>query len=95
MPNHRVHLVGSIPAADAEAAMRMVGSALGDLLTRIPDGETGKRLDWITWLEPVFRDHPAFEKSGREFRVHDAAAAHTRYRISCATPRLLRETVMP
>ena len=27
---------------------------LGPHLKRIPDGKTGERLDWITWLEPIF-----------------------------------------
>ena len=43
-----------------------VSAALGPYLKRIPDGETGERLDWITWLEPLFAQHPAFEPSGRD-----------------------------
>jgi hypothetical protein len=34
-----------------------VSAALGPHLKSIPDGETGERLDWITWLEPVFARH--------------------------------------
>ena len=56
---------------------RQVSAALGPRLKRIPDGETGERSDWITWLEPVFADSPALEKSDEVFRLHaDRHAAH-------------------
>ena len=63
--SHQVHLVGSVPPPDARAVFSTVSAALGPHLKSIPDGETGERLDWITWLEPVFSRHPAFEPSGR------------------------------
>ena len=54
-----------------------VSAALGPRLKRIPDGETGERADWITWLEPVFANSPALEKSDEVFRLHaDGDAAH-------------------
>jgi hypothetical protein len=59
-----VHLIGSVPLANAQAVFETVSAVLGSRLKRIPDGETGERSDWITWLEPVFANHPAFEKSG-------------------------------
>lgn len=46
---------------------------LGPRLLRIPDGETGERSDWIAHLEPVFANHPAFEKSDEVFRLHPTA----------------------
>jgi hypothetical protein len=49
-----VHLVGSVPGTGAADVFERVSAALGPRLKRIPDGETGKRADWITWLEPVF-----------------------------------------
>ncbi len=58
-----------------------VSRALGPHLRRIPDGETGERGDWITWLEPIFANDPALEKSDEVFRVHAGAGAHTRYRL--------------
>ena len=58
-----------------------VSAALGPRLKRIPDGETGERADWITWLEPVFADNPALEKSDEVFRVHATATPRTRYRL--------------
>ena len=76
-----VHLVGSVPLADAREVFATVSRALGPHLRRIPDGETGERGDWITWLEPIFANDPALEKSDEVFRVHAGAGAHTRYRL--------------
>jgi hypothetical protein len=76
-----VHLVGSVPGASAAEVFERLGAALGPRLRRIPDGETGARQDWITWLEPVFAACPALEKSGEVFRVHAAASPRTRYRL--------------
>jgi len=42
-----VHLVGSVPLASADQVFESVGSILGPLAKRIPDGETGFRLTWI------------------------------------------------
>jgi hypothetical protein len=65
-----IHLVGSVPMANAQDVFAQVSAALGPRIKRLPDGETGERGDWITWLEPVFADNPAFVKSGEFFRVH-------------------------
>ena len=46
-PSRTVHLVGSIPLGSADAVFEVVGSILGPLVKRIPDGETGERLKWI------------------------------------------------
>jgi hypothetical protein len=56
-----------------------VSAALGPRLLTLPDGETGERLDWITWLEPVFRDNPAFELSDDVFRLHAGVPGRRRY----------------
>jgi hypothetical protein len=76
-----VHLVGSVPMASAREVFETVGAALGPRLRRIPDGETGARADWITWLEPVFANSPALEKSGEVFRLHATATPRIRYRL--------------
>ena len=76
-----VHLIGSVPLADASTVFETVSAALGPRLRRLPDGETGRRLDWITWLEPVFADNPALEKSDEVFRVHATGTARARYRL--------------
>ena len=58
-----------------------MSAALGPRLKRIPDGETGERADWITWLEPVFANSSALEKSDEVFRLHAAATPRIRYRL--------------
>ena len=78
---HDVHLVGSVPLANAEEVFTTVSAALGPRLKRIPDGETGARSDWITWLEPEFADNPALEKSDQVFRLHAQATPRVRYRL--------------
>ena len=69
MPRN-VYLVGSVPMASAADVFEQVSAALDPRIKRLPDGETGPRGDWITWLEPVFADNPAFQKSCEFFRVH-------------------------
>jgi hypothetical protein len=76
-----VHLVGSVPLNDARSVFETVSAVLGRNLKRIPDGETGERSDWITWLEPVFADNPALEKSDELFRIHATGTARIRYRL--------------
>ena len=81
MPQRHVHLVGSVPLADAATVFETVSAALGPRLRRIPDGETGERSDWIAHLEPIFADNPALEKSDEVFRLHPTAPGRTRYRL--------------
>jgi len=76
-----VHLVGSVPLASARDVFTDVSAALGSHLKRIPDGETGERSDWITWLEPAFADNPALERSDELFRIHATGTARIRYRL--------------
>ncbi len=52
------HLVGSVPLADAETAMRAVAATLGRALVTMPDGETGARKDWIAWQYGVLAATP-------------------------------------
>ncbi len=76
-----VHLVGSVPMANAQAVFETVSAALGHRIKRLPDGETGDRQDWITWLEPVFADNPALERSDEFFRVHATGTGCHRYTL--------------
>jgi len=76
-----VHLVGSVPLSGARQVFATVSGVLGSRLKRIPDGETGERSDWITWLEPAFSGNPALEKSDELFRVHATGTARIRYRL--------------
>ncbi len=56
-----VHLVGSLPAPDAEQAMRTALHRLGDQLRTVPDGETGERRNWIVHIVESLRAHPDLE----------------------------------
>ena len=78
---HDVYLVGSVPMENAEAVFGAVSGALGSRIKQIPDGETGERLDWITWLEVVFANSPALEQSDELFRVHATGTGRKRYRL--------------
>ena len=78
---HDVHLVGSVPLADAEAVFTQTAGMLGAALKRIPDGETGERSSWVGWLSVVFAANPALELSGEVWRVHEQASGHHLYRL--------------
>jgi hypothetical protein len=78
---HDVHLVGSVPLANAQQVFVTVASALGPSIKRIPDGETGERLSWVGWLGSVFAAIPQLELSDDIWRVHEAASAHRLYRL--------------
>ncbi len=56
-----IHLVGSVPLADAEQVFRTVAGRLGPHLRRLPDGETGKRADWIRFIQAMLAAHPDME----------------------------------
>src|SRR3974390_268235 len=76
-----IHLVGSVPMADAQEGFQSVSGALGHRIKRLPDGETGARRDWIPWLEPVFSENAAFQRSGEFFRVHASGTGRERYTL--------------
>jgi hypothetical protein len=78
---HNIYLVGSVPLQIAREVFETVSAALGPRIKRLPDGETGARGDWITWLEPIFSEHPAFQKSGEFFRVHASGTGRERYAL--------------
>ena len=60
-PRGRVHLVGSVPLTDAETVMRTASTVLGAHLSRLPDGETGVRANFINWQWRNFAENPLFE----------------------------------
>lgn len=74
----RTGLVGSVPLANAEAVFRATTETLGARLRRVPDGETGDRLQWIWWQWGILASHPAFvggtDSDGRP-RAHLANGA--------------------
>jgi hypothetical protein len=56
-----IHMVGSIPLEDAETVFRTLGGRLAGHMTRIPDGETGRRRRWISFINDQLKDHPDLE----------------------------------
>jgi hypothetical protein len=64
-----VLLVGSVPLGSSSAVFEAVGTKLGKLIKRIPDGETGARKDWVVWQADVFKKAKGLEPgSTRELR---------------------------
>lgn len=57
----RLHFVGSIPLPSSEHVFRLLGTQLGQLLRRMPDGETGERMLWIKFQQKMLFEHPAME----------------------------------
>jgi hypothetical protein len=50
-----------VPLASTEDVFRTLAGALGDRLSRMPDGETGERRRWIWWQRAMLERHPAME----------------------------------
>ena len=80
-------LVGSVPLSDTEAVLRTVSGALGDRLRRVPDGETGPRLDFIGWQSDLFLRHPQLEPSGEIGRYNPRPRSRLRAGVSAADVR--------
>lgn len=59
-----VHLVGSVPLENAETVIKTCCSMLGETLSRVPDGETGIRSNWINWQRDILGAHPAMHLVG-------------------------------
>ena len=78
---HDVHIVGSVPLADAEQVFTTLAGALGPALRRIPDGETDERLSWVGWLSSVFAAVPQLELTDETWGVHETASRHRLYRL--------------
>lgn len=63
-PRRSVHLVGSVPLANAADVFRMVTDTLGADTRRLPDGETGPRRNWINFQYALLTQHPQLEFAG-------------------------------
>jgi hypothetical protein len=81
MSPREIYLVGSVPLTTAAEVFETVSGKFGTLIKQIPDGEVGERTDWISHLELLFRDNPAFERSEETFSVHSSATRRMRYRL--------------
>ncbi len=56
-----VYFVGSIPLKDSEEVFTLLSRELGDVMRRIPDGETGQRQFWIKYQQNLLQQHPDME----------------------------------
>lgn len=59
-----VHLVGSVPLTSAADVFEAVGCHLGALIPRVPDGETGERLQFIGWQEKIIQSAVGLQPAG-------------------------------
>jgi hypothetical protein len=89
-----VHLVGSIPLADAREVFEQVGARIGAAAHAIPDGETGERLGWIRWQRERLMRLDGFELFPEEIAdpkpaVMRGLRVRSGYRISDAKLRPL------
>jgi methionine synthase II (cobalamin-independent) len=74
-----VLLVGSVPLESSSAVFEAVGTKLGNLIKRVPDGETGARTNWVVWQADVFKNAQGLEPgSTRELM---GAYKFTLYRV--------------
>ncbi|CAF4170908.1 unnamed protein product [Rotaria sp. Silwood2] len=58
---HSVLLCGSVPLNSVESVFSTCASILGSSATRLPDGEVGVRLGWITFQLDLLLANPDFE----------------------------------
>ena len=54
----KIYLVGSIGLDTAQEVFRTVGTAFGNRLKRVPDGEPGPRRLWVSFQYPLLRSSP-------------------------------------
>jgi hypothetical protein len=96
MPKHGIHVVGSVPLDNAAQVFETLSKKLGPGLQSLPDGETGPRLNWLPWLEPIFSEHGDFERSPEVFSVHASATPFKRWRPKPGVdPKSVRFTKLP
>jgi hypothetical protein len=59
-----IHLVGSVPLGSPEEVFRLTGRILGERVKKIPDGETGRRKNWVNFQYGVLLASGDFEPVG-------------------------------
>jgi hypothetical protein len=63
MPPTSVHFNGAVNLADAETVMREIVARVPDGVSRIPEGETGDRQQWIFFQLQKFWETPGLEST--------------------------------
>src|SRR5215471_9405353 len=59
-----IHLCGSIPLSSAAEVFATTAKILGERVSRMPDGETGPRKNWVGFQYALMARHPQFEFAG-------------------------------
>lgn len=96
MAKHGIHIVGSVPLNNAAEVFETLARKFGTALQSLPDGETGPRLNWLPWLEPIFSEHPDFQLSDEVFMVHAGATPFKRWTLKPGVdPKSVRFTRLP
>ncbi|KAF2648305.1 hypothetical protein K491DRAFT_612991 [Lophiostoma macrostomum CBS 122681] len=54
-----IHFVGSVCLPSTRSVYHRICTSLGTHIRRLPDGEPGKRSDFILWQRDVFKSHPS------------------------------------
>ena len=75
MPPTAVHFNGGVNLADTETVIREIASRVPKGVTRIPDGETGDRQNWIWFQLDKFLQTPGLESD----KPVDMAVESTEY----------------
>jgi methionine synthase II (cobalamin-independent) len=77
-------LVGSVPLDSSASVFELVGTRLGALVKRIPDGETGVRKNWIEWQADVMKRAKGLRPGGMRpvpggdpFQLYDVKPGET------------------
>jgi len=80
-----IHMVGSVPLDDAETVFRTLGGRLAGHVLRIPDGETGRRRRWISFINDQLKAHPDLEVDPTQppfdFKQADGTVVYTVNRL--------------
>ncbi len=72
-PQVPVMLLGSVSLPDTESVLTSAARYLGARLSRLPDGETGVRRNWIAWQYGVFAGLTNLEQTyqrERDYQLH-------------------------
>ena len=81
MNSRTTYIVGTVPLQSAAEVFTTLSNALGPSLRWIPDGETGERKDWLPWMEPLFAQNPAFERTDQTYTRIYEVRGNSRYRL--------------
>ena len=68
-----VHLVGSVAMDTCEEVFERLSETVGPHISRLPDGETGKRSRWIAFQREILMEHPGIEVDPTvpELEIHE------------------------